>query len=105
MSNAIAHRPHVHHVRVPMMTVIAVLVAIAIAAAVIYAANRPETATTASHAVAAPAAAPAASITVDDRKGPHGIHGITQSEGVPVGTPTDPLRDAKGPHRPPPGRD
>jgi hypothetical protein len=42
MSNTIAHRPHVHH-HVPVMPVLAVVLAIVIAAAVIWAINQPQT--------------------------------------------------------------
>ena len=42
MSHTIAHRPHVHH-HVPLTPVFAVIVAIAIAAVVIWAINQPRT--------------------------------------------------------------
>ncbi len=55
MSNTIAHSTHVHH-HVPLMPVLAVIIAIAIAAAAIYAINLPETTTgTSTEAVNAPA--------------------------------------------------
>ena len=64
MSNTIAHRPHAHH-HVPLLPVLAVIVTIAIATAVIWAVNQPETVTstttaTISEAVSAPAIQPAA---------------------------------------------
>ena len=54
MSNTIAHRPHVQH-HVPVMPVLAVVIAIAIAALVIWAVNQPQnvTITTGSEAGAA----------------------------------------------------
>lgn len=44
MSNTIAHRPHAHHL--PLAPIIAVVAVALIAAAVIWAINQPETATT-----------------------------------------------------------
>ena len=60
MSNTIAHRPHVHH-HVPVMPVLAVILAIAIAAVVIWAVNQPQTitiSTTGGGAVATPVVQP-----------------------------------------------
>ena len=63
MSNTIAQRPHVHH-RVPLVPVLAVIIAIALAAAVLWAINQPEPATitttdaTSSIVSIAPAAVP-----------------------------------------------
>jgi hypothetical protein len=54
MSNTIAHRPHAHH-HVSLTPILAVIVAIAIAAAVIYAINLPESTTTSIEYVSAPA--------------------------------------------------
>jgi hypothetical protein len=62
MSNTIAHRPHVHH-NVSLMPVLAVIVAIAIAAVVIWAVNQPQTTsttTTGSAAVSVPVVQPGA---------------------------------------------
>jgi hypothetical protein len=60
MSNTIAHRPHVHH-HVPLVPVLAVIVAVIIAAAVIYAVNQPQEVTittVGSDAVTVPLIAP-----------------------------------------------
>jgi hypothetical protein len=61
MSNTIAHRPHVHH-HVSLTPVFAVVVAIAIAAVVIWAINQPQPTITTSGAAAvtAPLVQPAA---------------------------------------------
>ena len=61
MSNTIAHRPQVHH-HVPVVPIIAVLVAIAIATLVLWAINQPQstTITTTTEAVSAPLVQPAA---------------------------------------------
>ena len=67
MSNTIAHRTHVHH-HVPLMPVLAVIVAIAIAAAVIYAVNLPETTTTTTSTEAV--YAPASTITIPEPDNP-----------------------------------
>jgi hypothetical protein len=61
MSNAIAHRPHAHHRHVPLMPVLAVIVAVIIAAAVIYAINQPQDVTittTGSQAITTPVVTP-----------------------------------------------
>lgn len=60
MSNTIAHRPHVHHRHVPMLPVLAVIIAVIIATAVIWAVNQPETAivSTGGEAITMPAAQP-----------------------------------------------
>ncbi len=45
MSNTIAHRPHAHHHHIPLTSVMAVIVTIAVAALVIWALNQPATVT------------------------------------------------------------
>jgi hypothetical protein len=62
MSHTIAHRPHVHH-HVSLLPVLAVVVAIALAAVVVYAVSQPQEATITSigsEAVIAPLVAPGA---------------------------------------------
>jgi hypothetical protein len=67
MSHTIAHRPHAHH-HVPVKPIIAVIVAVAVAAVVIWAINQPQTATVTSITEAAPAlyVQPAAIVTAPD---------------------------------------
>ena len=61
MSHTIVHRPHVHH-HVPLLPIVALIAAVLIAGAVLWAVNQPETTTTTtsvSEAVFVPAVAPA----------------------------------------------
>lgn len=62
MSNTIVHRPHVHH-HVSLLPIVALIAAVLIAGAVLWAVNLPETTTTSTtsvpEAVFVPAAAPA----------------------------------------------
>ncbi len=63
MSHTVAHRPHVQHPHVPLLPVLAVIVAICIAAAVIYAVNQPRDftiTTTVGEVAGMPQAAPGA---------------------------------------------
>ena len=62
MSTTIAHRQHVQHRHVPLMPIVAVIVAIVLATAVIWAMNQPQstTITTAAETVGVPLVQPAA---------------------------------------------
>ncbi len=64
MSTTVAHRSHVHH-RLPWLTIVVLVAAIAIAAVVIYAVNQPTTTGTTVEPVVQPAA-PAMAIPEPD---------------------------------------
>jgi hypothetical protein len=84
MSNTIAHRPHVRH-HVQLLPVLAVILTVLIATALIWAINRPETATTTTttEAISAPAAQQAAVAAPESPVFRHAQMRVNMGDGYP----------------------
>jgi hypothetical protein len=84
MSNTIAHRPHAHH-HVPLLPIFAVIAAVLIATAVLWAINRPEavTTTTTSGTISAPAVVQPAVAVPDSPVFRHALMRVNAAGGYP----------------------
>jgi hypothetical protein len=82
MSNTIAHRPHVQH-HVPLMPVLAVIIAIAAAAAILWAINQPQAtfSTAGGTAISAPLVQPAPAPSTENPTFRHAQMRVLQNGG------------------------